>query len=44
MKLGIIGARSVMENIIKVIDEEIKDIDVISVATEKIEETPSKVR
>lgn len=44
MKLGIIGARSVIEILVKVITEETNDIDIVTVETEIISETPQKTR
>ena len=40
MKLGIIGAKSIIDILIKVIKEETIDIDIVSVETEVITETP----
>ena len=42
MKLGIIGAKSIIDILIKVIKEETIDIDIVSVETEVITETPKK--
>ena len=44
MKLGIIGAKSIIDILIKVIKEETIDIDIVSVETEVITETPKKTR
>lgn len=44
MKLGIIGARSIIDILVKIITEETNDIDIFTVETEVITETPQKTR